>query len=156
MKVLGVDSFILGTRKLWRIFPIKQKCHTTAAFLENQNYPIYSSLDIFLPMCSRPGLQGHSTMDYQKNCLVLNIFIMRMVWKKAAVIFNFCLIGNIHHNFLVPRMIESAPKTFMPIQTPDLDRVLCSVSQIYGGDFGKFCGLLRIYELYWPFPVSGT
>ena len=24
-------------------------------------------------------------------------------------------------------MIESAPKTFMPIQTPDLDRVLCIV-----------------------------
>ena len=26
--------------------------------------------------------------------------------------------------------------------------VLCSNSQIYGGDFAKFCGLLRIYELY--------
>ena len=38
--------------------------------------------------------------------------------------FNFCLIGNISHNYLVPRMIESAPKTFMPIQTPDLDRVM--------------------------------
>ena len=25
--------------------------------------------------------------------------------------------------------------------------VLCSASQIYGGDFAKFCGLLRIYEL---------
>ena len=23
-----------------------------------------------------------------------------------------------------------------------------SASQIYGGDFAKFCGLLRIYELY--------
>ena len=33
------------------------------------------------------------------------------------MISNFCLIGNIRHNFLVPRMIESAPKTFMPIQT---------------------------------------
>ena len=40
MKVLGADSFILGTRKLWRIFPIKQKCHTTAAFWDNQNYSI--------------------------------------------------------------------------------------------------------------------
>ena len=54
----------------------------------------------------------------------LNIFITCMVWKKAAVIFNFCLIGNIHHNFLVPRMIESVPETFMPIQTPDLHRVI--------------------------------
>ena len=25
--------------------------------------------------------------------------------------------------------------------------VLCTVSQIIGGDFAKFCGLLRIYEL---------
>ena len=23
------------------------------------------------------------------------------------------------------------------------------IGQIYGGDFAKFCGLLRIYELYW-------
>ena len=26
--------------------------------------------------------------------------------------------------------------------------VLCSASQKEGGDFAKFCGLLRIYELY--------
>ena len=26
--------------------------------------------------------------------------------------------------------------------------VLCTVSQIIGGDFATFCGLLRIYELY--------
>ena len=26
--------------------------------------------------------------------------------------------------------------------------VLCTASQIIGGDFAKFCGLLRIYELY--------
>ena len=26
--------------------------------------------------------------------------------------------------------------------------VLCGASQIYGGDFAKFCNLLRIYELY--------
>ena len=25
--------------------------------------------------------------------------------------------------------------------------VLCSASQIYGGDFEKFCGLIKIYEL---------
>ena len=43
--------------------------------------------------------------------------------KKAAVVSNFCLIGKIRHNFLVPKMIESACKTFMPIQTLDLHRV---------------------------------
>ena len=40
--------------------------------------------------------------------------------KKAAVVSNFCLIGKIHHNFLVPKMIELGRKTFMPIQTLDL------------------------------------
>ena len=34
--------------------------------------------------------------------LILNIFTI----KKAAVVSNFCLIGKIHHNFLVPRMIR--------------------------------------------------
>ena len=27
--------------------------------------------------------------------------------------------------------------------------VLCTASQIIGGDFAKFCGLLRIYEIYY-------
>ena len=52
-------------------------------------------------------------------CLILNIFTI----KKAAVVSNFCLIGKIHHNFLVPRMIELGCKTFMLIQTLDLHRV---------------------------------
>ena len=43
--------------------------------------------------------------------------------KKAAVVLNFCLIGKIRHNFLVPRMIESARKTFMHVQTLNLHRV---------------------------------
>ena len=37
--------------------------------------------------------------------------------QKAALVSNFCLIGKIHQNFLVPRMIELSCKTFMPIQT---------------------------------------
>ena len=43
--------------------------------------------------------------------------------KKVVVLLNFCLIGKIRHNFLVPRIIESACKTFMPIPTLDIDRV---------------------------------
>ena len=43
--------------------------------------------------------------------------------KKAALISIFCLIGKIQPTFLVPRMIESGCKTFMPIQTLDLHRV---------------------------------
>ena len=50
---------------------------------------------------------------------------------KAAVVSNFCLIGKIHHNFLVPRMIELACKTFMPIQTLVLHRVKVIVLLYY-------------------------
>ena len=155
MKVLGANSFILGTRKLWRSFPIKQKCHMTAAFLDTPNFSIWSNLDIFLPLCIFPGVQISCTMDYHKNCPVLNIFITRMVWKKAAVIFNFCLIGNIHHNFLVPRMIESAPKTFMPIQTPDLHRVMLFEDSLYlmhncTFDLGVCIFLDVVFTIYIP------
>ena len=52
--------------------------------------------------------------------LILNIFTI----KKAAVVSNFCLIGKIHHNFLVPRMIELGCKISMLIQTLDLQSVL--------------------------------
>ena len=47
MKVLQANSIILGTRKLWRIFPIKQKFATTAAFLDNPNFSIWSILEMF-------------------------------------------------------------------------------------------------------------
>ena len=52
--------------------------------------------------------------------------------KKAAVVSNFCLIGKIHHNFLVPKMIELGRKTFMPIQTLDLHRVERNHSKYVG------------------------
>jgi hypothetical protein len=59
--------------------------------------------------------------------LVLNIFTI----KKAAVVSNFCLIGKISHNFLVPRMIELVCKTFMPIQSLDLHRVSRPGNKVY-------------------------
>ena len=47
-----------------------------------------------------------------------------LIWIiKADVVSNFCLIRKNPNNFLVPKMIESACKTFMPIQTLDLHRV---------------------------------
>ena len=57
-------------------------------------------------------------------CLVLNIFTI-----KAALVSNFCLIGKIHHDFLVPSMIELGCKTFMPFQTSDLHRVCCTMDR---------------------------
>ena len=44
-------------------------------------------------------------------------------------------------------MYSEKAKKFSKISTMYIF-VLCSNSQIYGGDFGKFCGLFRIYELY--------
>ena len=37
MKVLQPNSIIVGTRKSWQIFPIKQKFDTTAAFFYSKN-----------------------------------------------------------------------------------------------------------------------
>ena len=48
--------------------------------------------------------------------------------KKAAVVSNFCLIGKIHHNFLVPKVIELGRKTFMPFQTLEQHRVNAFIS----------------------------
>ena len=52
--------------------------------------------------------------------------------KNAAVVSIFCLIGKIHHNFVVPRMIESCRQTFMPIQTLDMLHRVCSVMSARG------------------------
>ena len=62
-------------------------------------------------------------------------------YKKVAVVSNFCLIEKIHHNFLVPRMIELGCKTCMPIQTLDLHRVLCMSDQI-----SQICNLCIAHE----------
>ena len=71
-----------------------------AAFLDNPNFSIWSILDMFLTVFSVKNIP------------------------------NFCIIGKIHHNFMVPRMIELGCKTFMPIQTLDLHRVLCKAPNL--------------------------
>ena len=119
MEFLQADSIILGTRKLWRIFPIKQKFDTTAAFLDNPKCSILSNLTIFLTVFSETSRCTMVKKLSPNFCLVLNIFTI----KKAAVVSNFCLIGKIRHDFLVPTMIESGCKTFTPFQILDLRRV---------------------------------
>ena len=79
------------------MFPIKQKCDTMAAFLDNPNFSIWSSLGLFTNVqqawCANGLSQKLSGLKH-------------LIFKKAVVIFNFCLIGNIRHNFLVTRLIE--------------------------------------------------
>ena len=72
----------------------------------------------FWPLCNQPTCLWKYC---QKNSQHFGLS------KKAALLSNFCIIGKIHHNFLVPRMIELGCKTFMPIQTFDLHRVILSV-----------------------------
>ena len=106
MKFLGADSFVLGNKKLLRIFPIKQ------LFSDNQKFSNWSSLDFLTP-----GLLY--------NCLSKNWPVLNILLQKSSHDIQFLLeIGNICHNVLEPRRIESAPKTLMPIQTPDLHRVV--------------------------------
>ena len=79
VKVLGADSIILGTRKLWQMFPIKQKCHRTAAFLDNPNFSIWSSLEIFLPLWNRPGVQ----ISFKKKAAVI-FYFSQLNWKHSS------------------------------------------------------------------------
>ena len=74
-------------------------------------------------------------------CLVLNIFTI----KKAAVVSNFCLIGKICRDFLVPTMIELGCKTFMPFQTSDLHRML-SLFSLFWCCFRLICNSLTRYS----------
>ena len=104
----------------------------------------FSQVWTFFTIVQQGGQQAWWARKLHKICLVLNIFITCIVWKKAAVIFNFCLIGIIHHNFLVPRVIELAPKTFMPIQTPDLHRV-CSVWPKWQNFFSAECRMQNFF-----------
>ena len=113
MKFLQRNSIILGTRKLWWIVPIKQKFDNAAAFIDNPKCSIWTNLTIFW-QCFQRQVGCTMVKKLSQNFrLVLNIFTI----KKAAVVLNFCLIGKIHHNFLVPRMIRLVRQTFMSIQT---------------------------------------
>ena len=67
--------------------------------------------------------------------------------KKAAV----ASIGKIRHNFPVPRMIEWACKTFMPIQTLYKQSVLCAT-----GCFFAFLGKWVIHVLWTALSKQGT
>ena len=57
--------------------------------------------------------------------------------------YNYC-----HLYLCIVKFIYSEKATkFCEISIVDLT-ITMYIGQIYGGDFAKFCGLLRIYELY--------
>ena len=114
-KVLGAGSKLIGIRKLWRIFPIKQKFNNSAAFftLKNfcaeQNWTVSANLQLSVQ---------HSIRVHNGRKVPGLILIIWNYWisQKAAEVLNFCLIGKILHNFPMPISIEPAPKTFVCIQ----------------------------------------
>ena len=72
-----------------------------AAFLDSHKFSIWAILGMFL------------TETFPKLMISFKHFTL----KKVALIF--CLIGKIHHDYLIPRMIELA----MSIQMLDFQRV---------------------------------
>ena len=88
MKVFQADSFILGTRKLWQTFPIKQKFCIVKMFIT------LSILVMFLTMVST-YLYTENTVRKSAKFDQIERFELP---KKAALLSNFCLIGKIPHN----------------------------------------------------------
>ena len=88
MKVLRPNSIILGTRKLWWIFPIKQKFDTTAAFLDNPKCSIWSNLTIFLTVFSKTSRCTMVKKLSPNFCLVLKIFTTKKSCHGIKFLFN--------------------------------------------------------------------
>ena len=92
MKGFGADSIILGTRKLCRMFPIKQKCHTTTAFLDNPKFSIWSSLVFVFTSVQQAcranklhnelsnNLASFKHFCYKKSCRGINFLL---IWKHS-------------------------------------------------------------------------
>ena len=72
---------------------------------------------------SKKATKFETAAQWSKNYPQILSGFKHFYYKKAAVVSNFCLIGKIRHDFLVPTMIELGCKTFMPFQTSDLHRV---------------------------------
>ena len=63
MKVLGANSIILITKKLWQMFPIKQELNITAAFFITKMFKCLKPVNFFdSPLCSLFAHQACCTM----------------------------------------------------------------------------------------------
>ena len=130
IKVLWANSMLVSVRKLWGIFPIKQKFDTMAAFLYSKNFEtrIISSskfativqISLYLVAILHDGIHFLVWVNWSGSDNFCYL-------QKTAIALNFCLIGKIPHNFPILRSIESAQKTFIVIQVRV--SVECSVLQ---------------------------
>jgi hypothetical protein len=120
MKDLRADSIMLGTKNLVNFAELSRKLvprqlFKLKCFKTCQIWELFFDQCIVQPICLLK-IQKEASPNFEKFGLS----------KKTAIVSNFCLIGKIPHNFLVSKIIESACKTFMPIQTLGLHRVRCS------------------------------
>ena len=141
-KVLGAGSMLIGIRKLWRIFPIKQKFNTClGSFLRYSiisNYQNqFGEIASIVHSVAKLHNGRRESRNYAQFCLAQKFFGV----KKAAELLNFSLIGKTLHNSPMAISIEPATKSFMysniamaqseqeeilkKISTPELLRLVC-------------------------------
>ena len=96
---------LIGIKNLWRIFPIKQKFNTLAAIWDIQQFQIIK----INPGNLRPLCSLHIRRNYAQFCSAQKSVSV----KKTLEVSNFCVIGKVLHNFLMPISIEPAPKSFV-------------------------------------------
>ena len=101
---------------------------------------------LFLVQCPNINLSSMlSDYNFVKN-MISYLFSgydhIRSIWRNCWCIRKYMVctyyICKVHIFWEGHKILRNLHLTF----------VLCSVSQKLGGDFAKFCGLLRIYELY--------
>ena len=81
IKVCWTNSIILGTRKLWWIFPINQKFDTMTAFLDNPILQFCKVWECFIQCFQCTMVRKLSTQNWP----VLNIFtIKKLLWYQIS------------------------------------------------------------------------
>ena len=89
IKVLQANSIILGTRKLWRIFPIKQKFSNTTTFFIVRTFKLVNfwqrCLTILQPTCTvktlSDTLPNFSDTFLWRTFMTNLIFLMIFFWQ---------------------------------------------------------------------------
>ena len=117
--------FLVCMIKFWRIFLNQLKFNTTAAFFRNWSILGVVFFNVVQHICTLK-----KTLSNLTNLKILNL--------KAAVASSFCLIGKIHHNFLVPKMIEEFNAYSDLESTKLIGELIYTCKMIQPGIFSRF------------------
>ena len=86
--------------------------------------------------------QDRNSSTYSVFCYLLLLYVVEI---KETVIM-FCM-QNLS-NFSISSKVQIFSEGHKVLRNLQQLLVLCTANQIIGGDLEKFCGILRIYELY--------